>query len=65
MTREEIIDILKITALEDPELGWLSGLASEHLEYSYFDDAILINRGDSGAIDLGHLAEIIEGMISK
>ena len=63
MTREEIIEELKNTALENPEEGWLSGLSSSQLEYSYFDDAILINRGDDGAIDLGHLADIIEGMI--
>lgn len=63
MTREEIIDTLKTTALEEPEAGWLSGLSSSQLAYSYFDDAILINGGDDGAIDLGHLADIIEGMI--
>ena len=65
MTREEIIEELKNSALEDPETGSLSGLASSQLEYSYFDDAILINRGNDGAIDLGHLAEIIERMVSK
>ncbi|QEP06155.1 hypothetical protein [Glutamicibacter sp. ZJUTW] len=62
--RESIISELKYEALEDPETGWLSDLASRDLEWEERDEVIVFGEWE-GSIDVGHLAGIVESIISK
>ena len=64
MERSEIIKELCVTALDDPETGWLSDLASKGLEWDEFNEVIMM-RDMGGSIDIGHLAEIVEILIEK
>lgn len=63
MSIEEIIKVLRVEALEDPETGWLSDLGSFELEYDSSGQAIELVGW--GSIDLGHLAGIVHELIER
>lgn len=64
MNRAEIIEELRKEALDDPECGWLSGLAWRGLKWDEFNEEIDFSCTD-GSVDVGHLAEIVEHLIAK
>lgn len=62
LDRAAIIATLKREALTTPEEGWVSDLGSWDLEWSEFDEAIVLGYHE-GSIDVGHLAGIVENLI--
>lgn len=63
MNQEEVARKLAHEALEDRETGWLSDLS--HFDLGYDTASHSITVGGWGSIDLGHLAEIVVGLIEK
>lgn len=63
--RESIISELKYEALDEPETGWLSDLARRDLVWEERDEIIAIGDDWFGSVDVGHLAGIVESIISK
>ncbi|GAA0200294.1 hypothetical protein [Glutamicibacter creatinolyticus] len=63
LDRVEIIATLKREALTTPEEGWVSDLGSWDLEWSEFDEAIVLGHHE-GSIDVGHLAGIVEKLVA-
>lgn len=64
LSLQGIVDELKREALDDPETGWLSDLASRDLEWEERDEVIVFGEWE-GSIDVGHLAGIVESLIDK
>ena len=62
--REAIINELRDGALKDPHTGWLSDLARRDLTWDGQDEIIFIGAW-YGSVDVGHLAGIVESIISK
>lgn len=62
MDAKDVIKTLVDEALEDPETGWLSDLGGFDLEYDERNASIVLEGW--GSIDIGHLAGIVESMIS-
>lgn len=62
--REAIINELRDEALKDPHTGWLSDLARRDLTWDGQDEIIVIGAW-YGSVDVGHLAGIVESIISK
>lgn len=60
----QIVETLKGEALNEADTGWLSDLARRGLTWNDRGEIIVI--GDwFGSVDIGHLAEVVERMVSE
>lgn len=66
--QQEIIDRLRAEAIDNVGTGWLSDLAHFDPEYDDGEQVIAVSapvHGAFGAIDLGHLSRIVQGIIKE
>lgn len=61
--RGSIVEILRSTALDNREIGWLSDMVDCDLEYDPENQVITVN--EAGSIDLNHLSWIIRGIVER